>query len=294
MIGRVARARAELILPGPARLPLSRIDQVERDAREMALGERERGERFIGAVLAAERLEAVIVERLHPEREPVDAGGAVAGEALGLDAGRIRFERDLGVADRAANAWRWRRGPPRRLGLHQGGRAAAEEDTGDASPRRERSEMASSGEIRREETRFVDAAMADMRIKVAVRAFGATEGPVHINPESSSPRVGEGARASARAGEGAKSLVIGRLHEFLESAHAVRKRALLRARDLTERLRIAIRNEDRIIAETADAARRPGERTENLPLEDERTTLPERRARARKRNWRENPMRPSP
>ncbi len=67
----------------------------------MALGERKRRKRLCRRVLAAERLEARIVERLHAERQPVDAGRAVAGEVLGLDAGGIGFERDLGIARRA-------------------------------------------------------------------------------------------------------------------------------------------------------------------------------------------------
>ena len=69
----------------------------------MALGERQRGQRFFRRVLAAERLEASIVERLHAERQPVDAGRPIAGEVLGLDAGRIGFERDLGIALHNAN-----------------------------------------------------------------------------------------------------------------------------------------------------------------------------------------------
>ena len=109
----------------------------------MALGERQRGQRFVRAVLAAERLEASIVERLHAERQPVDAGRSVAGEVLGLDAGRVGFERDLGVAARSASGRRWRRGSPRRvLGRIKRRRAAAEEDAGNAAPRRKRREMA--------------------------------------------------------------------------------------------------------------------------------------------------------
>ena len=40
----------------------------------MTLGERERCKRFVGSVHAAECLQALIVERLHAERQPVDAG----------------------------------------------------------------------------------------------------------------------------------------------------------------------------------------------------------------------------
>ena len=40
----------------------------------MALGQRECSQSFFGCVLAAKRFEASIVERLHAERESVDAG----------------------------------------------------------------------------------------------------------------------------------------------------------------------------------------------------------------------------
>jgi hypothetical protein len=38
-------------------------------------------------------------------------------------------------------------------------------------------------EIGGEEARLIDAAVPDVRIKVAIRAFGAAEGPMHIDPE---------------------------------------------------------------------------------------------------------------
>jgi hypothetical protein len=48
-------------------------------------------------VHAAELGEHTIVERLNAERDAVDAGGPVAAEAGGFDAGRIGFEADLDV-----------------------------------------------------------------------------------------------------------------------------------------------------------------------------------------------------
>src|SRR5262245_30993321 len=87
VVGGVAKREAELVAPGLRRLALARIDEVERDAAEMALGKVERRERLIGGVLAPERFQACVVERLHPEREPVDAGGTIAGEARRFDAG---------------------------------------------------------------------------------------------------------------------------------------------------------------------------------------------------------------
>ena len=47
--------------------------------------------------LTPERLEVGVVERLHPDRQPVDARGEVAAKPPRLDACRIGLERDLGV-----------------------------------------------------------------------------------------------------------------------------------------------------------------------------------------------------
>ena len=52
-------------------------------------------------VHAAKLGEHAIVERLDAERDAVDAGGAVAAEAGGFDAGRIGFEADLDVGRNA-------------------------------------------------------------------------------------------------------------------------------------------------------------------------------------------------
>ena len=38
-----------------------------------------------------------VVEALHADRQPGDAGGAVAAEAIALEGARVGFERDLAV-----------------------------------------------------------------------------------------------------------------------------------------------------------------------------------------------------
>ena len=76
-------------------------------------------------------LQVAVVQRLHAERDAVDAGGAVAAEALGLDRRRVGFQRDL---DRRPARPVRRDGVEHgadRLRLHQRRRAAAEEDAGD-------------------------------------------------------------------------------------------------------------------------------------------------------------------
>ena len=45
-----------------------------------------------------------------------------------------------------------------------------------------------------------DAAMADVRIKVAIGAFGAAERPMHIDPETSPSRCGRGCPSVSAGG----------------------------------------------------------------------------------------------
>ena len=68
-----------------------------RGAESLRARRRPRASASSARMQAAERAEVVVVQRLHAERDAVDAGGAIAAEALRLDAGRIGFERDLGV-----------------------------------------------------------------------------------------------------------------------------------------------------------------------------------------------------
>ena len=113
----------------------------------MALGEVKRRQGLFCRVLAPERLEARIVERLHPERQPVDAGRAVAGEALRFHARGICFERDLGIAVEPPMPGDGVEDRRHRRGLHQRRRAAAEEHACDAPSRRKRSEIGKLGEV---------------------------------------------------------------------------------------------------------------------------------------------------
>ena len=64
VVGGMIQRASQLRFPLDRRLSFPRIDQIERHAREMPLGERKRGQRFLGRVLSAERFEASIVERL--------------------------------------------------------------------------------------------------------------------------------------------------------------------------------------------------------------------------------------
>src|SRR5271170_206942 len=116
----------ELAAPGRRRLAWARIDQVEREARELALRQRDRGARLARVVLAAEEFERAVVERLDAERQPIDAGGGELAEARRLDRGRIGFERDLDVVSQAPVLGDAREHGRDGRGPHQGWRAAAE------------------------------------------------------------------------------------------------------------------------------------------------------------------------
>ena len=100
MIARHRQRGIELVAPRCERLPRPRIDQIEREAREEPRRERDRVPRLTRIVAAAEEFQRRIVERLHAERDAVNAGSAQLGKARGLDRGRIGFERDLEIARR--------------------------------------------------------------------------------------------------------------------------------------------------------------------------------------------------
>ena len=138
-----------------------------------------------------ERRKRRIVERLHAERHAIDPGRAKAAKALRLDAGRVGFERDLdvggdrpvscdGVEDRADGR-----------GLHQRGRAAAEEDGRDGAARHA---VGGRGDLRGKGAReagLVDGGVAHMAVEVAIRALRQAERPVDIDPEGGLIRGGQ-------------------------------------------------------------------------------------------------------
>ena len=160
------------------------VDQVERGAIEDRDRGLERGQRLLAIVQAAEHAQVGIVQRLHAERNPVDAGRAIAAEATRLDAGRIGFQRDLGVgfnrpviADRPEDRFDGR-------GLHQRGRAAAEEDGGDRASPGQRGAMRDFGAKRLDIAILVHGRAPDVAVEVAIWAFGQAERPMHVDAEA--------------------------------------------------------------------------------------------------------------
>ena len=92
-------------------------------------------ERRAGAarvVQASERLEHGVVERLHAEAHAGDAGRAITREPPARHALRIALDGDLGVGGQPPALAQVLEHGGQRLGLEQRGRAAAEEDGGQA------------------------------------------------------------------------------------------------------------------------------------------------------------------
>ena len=128
MLGRLRDGALEFVGPRRRCLTRPRVNQVERIALEGCAGDLDRIERLLRGVQPAKLLQRVVVERLHAERNPVDARVAITTEPIRLDAGRVGFERDLGagcdrpmLADGVENC-------ANGLGLHQRRRAAAKKD----------------------------------------------------------------------------------------------------------------------------------------------------------------------
>src|SRR6478672_9799799 len=118
----------ELILPVGKQLLGTGIDQVEARAREDRLREAHGADGFVHRVPAAELGERPFAQRLHAQRDAIDAGSAIALEALGLDRGRIGLERDLGLWSDSPVLPDGFKDRCDRARIHQRGRAAAEED----------------------------------------------------------------------------------------------------------------------------------------------------------------------
>ena len=85
MVGGMADRLFELRRPGLRRLAGPRIDQVEGQPREDFARQADGVQRLVDIVQPAEESQIGIVQRLHAERHAVDAGGAIAAKALGLD-----------------------------------------------------------------------------------------------------------------------------------------------------------------------------------------------------------------
>src|SRR6185312_16958284 len=190
MVGREVEGAAELGFPFGDALPGTGIDEIEGEAREMARREIDRGARLAGRMLAAEKVQGLLVEALHPERYAVDAGGAESQEFLRLDRGRIGFERHFRIGAELpvpGDAVEHRADAAR---AHQRRRAAAEKDAADAAPRADLAGLAIERLQQRPRPGTLVDRLADMAVEIAIGALRAAEGPMHIDAER--PRIGPG------------------------------------------------------------------------------------------------------
>ena len=74
MLGRLRYREFQFVRPHLRRLAGAGIDQVERIAVEGSARDGDRVERLARGVQTSERLQRGVVQRLHAERNPVDAG----------------------------------------------------------------------------------------------------------------------------------------------------------------------------------------------------------------------------
>ena len=115
------------------RLARQRVHQVEVEGGEGGLRFVDRGARLRRVVDPAERVQLGVVEALHSDRQPRDAGLGVSVEAFALEGARVGLERDLAAGlERQAGADR-RDQSLDRCRREQARRPAADEDGVDAS-----------------------------------------------------------------------------------------------------------------------------------------------------------------
>ena len=173
----------QFVGPHPRRLVGARIDQVERVALEGGAGDRDRLERLARSVQPAQGFQRRIVERLHAERDAIDAGRAIALEARRLHAGRVGLQRHLDIRRHAPVFRDGVENAAHRLRLHQRRRAAAEEDRRHLLRRDARGGGLDLAREGADIAVFVDRGVADMAVEVAIRALRQAERPVDIDAE---------------------------------------------------------------------------------------------------------------
>ena len=110
------------------RLTGQRVHQVEVEGRVVALRDLHGSKCLRSVMHAAERLQVTIVERLHADRQPRDAGIAIGCKAARLEAAGIGLQRDLAIRRQRQQRTHVGQQPFKALGAHQTGRAAADED----------------------------------------------------------------------------------------------------------------------------------------------------------------------
>ena len=137
-------------------------------------------------MLAAEAVQILGVQALHPERDAVDPGGAEGGELGGLHRGGVGFQRHFQIGCRGEQAGGVRDQGGNGFRRHQARCAAAEEDRVEAAWPEAGGFPGEFGAQGGGEAGLVDA-VADMRVEIAVRALGEAKRPVDIECEGLHP-----------------------------------------------------------------------------------------------------------
>src|SRR5690242_14657453 len=185
MLGAEGERFFQFLAPRVQRLIGTGVDQIERHAVEVRRRQLERGAGLGGIVQSAQHLQIAIIQRLHAQRETVDAGRAIVAKARRVCACGICLERDFDIVggapqscdrvERALNA----------RALHQRRRSTAEEDRFDDGalsplPASDPLELAHDGI---DPAVLVDAA-SNMRIEVAIGTLCRAERPMDIDAET--------------------------------------------------------------------------------------------------------------
>ena len=181
MFGRLGNRALEFMRPVLGGLARSSLDKVERVTVENGTGDRNGIERFLRRVEPAKFLQGCIVERLHPERNAVDAGGTEPTKARSFHTGWIGLQgyfdvwRDSPVLTDAIKDCLYRRG------LHQRRSATTEKNARHGASGRTRSCCGDFGLVGSYKACFVDAAVPHVAVEIAIGAFREAEWPMYVD-----------------------------------------------------------------------------------------------------------------
>ena len=158
-----------------------RIDQIERNRAECSARQSERFQRIIRRMRPAKEFEALVVQRLEPKRQPIDARRCKVCKARRIV--RVCLDRDFGAGLQSPEAIHLGDHLRDLLPRHQRRRAAAKEDGISASRARA---VAPAGEVRKdgvEQGRGITR-LGGIDVEVAIRADARAIRPVDVDAET--------------------------------------------------------------------------------------------------------------
>ena len=183
VVDRHRQGLGQLAAPAGDVLTLAGIDQVEADPGECFTCNIEGAARLRGAVQSPQAPQRSIIKRLYSHGNPVHPASAEGAEPARLDRGRVGLKGDLEIiGDRPQPADLVDHGR-HGVGIHQAGRAAAEEHAAQHPARGQSGAAAQFRQIGAPPAVMVDRG-GDMRVEVAIGAFGGAERPVQVQAEA--------------------------------------------------------------------------------------------------------------